>query len=479
MKISGLFRRNVGQANSLSYNGWWLRLAIVAATLAAAAVLGLRPTGRLAQLVLLGTLGLGALTLILRYLPWGVLALIPVSFLVDYPIKTGTNVVFNATFVLTALLLAAWALRMLAGEKKLRLARSPANLPAALFIGATLLAWLSGFLPWLPAVAERPSLPAQLGAILIYTLSIGALWLVGNLLTEPRQIKIMTWVFLGCGTVYLLAMVIPWSFTYVNKWFVDNLSGNSMYWTWLAAAALGQALFNHRLARVLRGGLLAVAVLILLFGLLKKPDWLSGWLPPLIAVMVLLWLRDWRLGAAATLIGVFILWPSLSGFYAIQVNTPTQEWSNFTRVATWPIIFDLFKLNPLTGLGPAAYPFYTPYYSYLGYFVRFNTHNNYFDIALQSGLLGLVTFLWLAGTLLWLGWKLRSQANDCFTKAYANTALAGWIATLVAGTFVDWFLPLLYNIGIPGFQGSIYAWLFLGGLISLAKPIGKKEEELT
>jgi hypothetical protein len=31
----------------------------------------------------------------------------------------------------------------------------------------------------------------------------------------------------------------------------------------------------------------------------------------------------------------------------------------------------------------------------------------------------------------------------------------------------DWFLPFVYNIGFPGFQTSVFVWMFFGGLITL------------
>ena len=45
--------------------------------------------------------------------------------------------------------------------------------------------------------------------------------------------------------------------------------------------------------------------------------------------------------------------------------------------------------------------------------------------------------------------------------------LAALTAILISGAFADWFLPFLYNIGIPGFQASVFLWLFCGGLLSL------------
>lgn len=78
-------------------------------------------------------------------------------------------------------------------------------------------------------------------------------------------------------------------------------------------------------------------------------------------------------------------------------------------------------------------------------------------------------FGWLIFELARLGWKLRSRALDGFSRGYAVAILGGLAGMLVSGFMGDWFLPFLYNIGIAGFRASLFAWLFLGGLISLEK----------
>jgi O-antigen ligase len=450
----------------LADNRLWRQAAVIGGTLMIAALIGLRAQSRLAWLPGLAVIGLLGLVVLLRYLPWGLVALVPVSFLVDMQVGTGTNVSFNATFLLVLALAGAWMVKMVIIERQVRLRPTPANLPGLLFIGACLLSWLTSFLPWLPLGASRPSLPAQLGAFLLYALSIGGLLLAANLFERRRLVEIFTWLYIGIGTVYLLAQVIPWGFDFALRWFVDAQHGSAVYWTLLASLSMGQALFNQRLKRWGRYSLAAIALLVVVFGLLRRGEWVSGWLPPALAIGVLLWLKDWRMGLVATAVGGLVLLPSFLEYYNAQINTETQQWSSFTRFATWPIVFELIKANPISGLGPAVYPYLTSLYFYLGYYVSFNTHNNYFDIILQSGLIGLALFGWLAAVLLREGWRQGRSKGDGFRRGYANGALAALAATLVAGLFADWFLPFVYNIGIPGFQASIYVWLFAGGLFS-------------
>ncbi len=448
-------------------HGARLRFLVIVGTLLIASFIGLRPGSRLAMLPVLLVVGLLGLAALLRYLPWGVIAIVPISFLVDFRVGTGTNVALNAAFLFLFALIGVWLLRMIVVERHLRLVASPVNLPALLFIGAGLLSWLTSFLPWLPLATGRPSMAAQAGAFLIYALSIGAMLLAINTLTNQRLLETFTWFFIVFGIIYLLAQVVTWDFKFVIRWFVDAHYGSAAYWTLLSAMTLGQALFNRRLSHWIRGGLLITAVIVVAFGLLKRPEWISGWLPPIIAVGILIWLKNWRLGLLVTVFGTLLLIPTILNFYNTQVNTETQQWSSLTRFATWPIVLNLFKINPLTGLGPAVYPYLTSFFFYLGYYVTFNTHNNFFDIVLQMGLIGFGLFSWLVAVIYQQGWRLRLKSGDGFSQGYVNGVLAALTAILISGAFADWFLPFLYNIGIPGFQASVFLWLFCGGLLSL------------
>lgn len=445
-----------------------LRRLVIAGTLLIAVLLGLQPYGRLGRYLAPAALAPLVFILLINFLPWGVVALAPAAFLVDLIIGTGTNVALNATFILIIVLIGGWLARMVVIDQQVRLLPTPINMPALLFVATCLLGWLTSYLPWLPLNTARPSLFAQLGAFLLYGLSMGALLLAANLLQNQRIIQIFTWSYLGLAIVYFLATVIPNDGgRLVRRWLVDAHFGGAVYWTLLPILTMGQALFNRRLPGWFRIGLAGCASSVLLFALFRRSEWLSGWLPALVAMLVLLWLWNWRVALAVTVVGGLTLMPTLIGFYNNQVNTGDQQWSSYTRFVTWPIVYELFKLNPLTGLGPGNYVYYTPYYNLLGYYVRFNTHNNFFDILLQAGLLSLAAFLWLVYRLLRLGWELRQRAREPFVQAYANSLLAASVAILISGAFADWFLPFLYNIGMTGFQTSVWLWLFLGGLVSL------------
>jgi len=112
----------------------------------------------------------------------------------------------------------------------------------------------------------------------------------------------------------------------------------------------------------------------------------------------------------------------------------------------------------------------------LGYYVPFNSHNNYVDIVAQTGLLGLACFLWLVWEVGRLSWRLRTSVPEGFPRAYVVGCLGGLAGTLAAGMLGDWVLPFVYNIGLKGLRASVLGWLFLGGLVALEQLYYRKIE---
>jgi O-antigen ligase len=146
-----------------------------------------------------------------------------------------------------------------------------------------------------------------------------------------------------------------------------------------------------------------------------------------------------------------------------------NSYSYLTRVEAWRILIDMVKISPVFGLGMANYYWYTPLYPILGWRVSFNSHNNYIDLTLQSGIVGLICFLWLFWELGVAAWKLHQRLPEGFDRAYTIGALGGWVATLVAAAFGDWVIPFVYNIGLGGFRASLFAFLFLGGVLAIQR----------
>ncbi|MBK9050666.1 MAG: O-antigen ligase family protein [Chloroflexi bacterium] len=136
------------------------------------------------------------------------------------------------------------------------------------------------------------------------------------------------------------------------------------------------------------------------------------------------------------------------------------------RLEIWRLNLQHVADHPLFGMGPAGYALYNM--SYHPQDAR-STHNNYFDILAQSGVIGLICFIWMIATFIRLGNHLRRQLTGQrnFEEAFANAVLAGLVGALVAMTLGDWVLPFAYNQTISGFDNAVFTWVFIGGMMAL------------
>jgi O-antigen ligase len=322
-----------------------------------------------------------------------------------------------------------------------------------------------GNLTWFVAAQHAP-LNSQLGGLGIFVLSACAWLVAAHQIRDERWLRWLTWTFLGAGGLYMLLRMAPGAIgNQAERLFVRGAINGSMFWTWLVALSLGQALFNRSLGRGGRVLVGSVGLLTLAVGLGEGRSWDSGWMPPVVALGVLFVLRSWRTSlvlAALAALAYFPLQPLLE-----RVLVTSNAYSIMTRLAAWEILGEIIKVNPVLGLGPANYYWYTPLYSILGWYVNFNSHNQYIDLVAQVGILGTVCYLWFMAAMLVYGWTLRRERRGDFADGYIHGCLAGVAATLFAGLLGDWVLPFVYNIGLSGFRASVLAWVFMGGLIAL------------
>jgi hypothetical protein len=247
----------------------------------------------------------------------------------------------------------------------------------------------------------------------------------------------------------------------------------SLFWTWLVALAFSQAVFNRQLAMPRRMALGLLVTATLAVALLQGRDWTSGWMPPLVALLAVL-------GVAAPRLALFGTVPALMiGFLRSErirglLLGGDNDYSLSTRVEAAQIVLNIVQQsNPVLGLGPANYYWYTPLFPIRGYAVQFNSHSQYVDLIAQTGIVGLLCFFWFAAALGWVGWRLRTRAPAGFAQAYVYGALGGLAGTLVAGGLGDWVLPFVYNVGFQGFRASVIGWLFMGGLVAVGEIVAR------
>jgi hypothetical protein len=394
---------------------------------------------------------------VLVFLRWPSLGLI-VAALAGMVIPLIGRSGLNITIILVALLLGLWLLDMVVRQRQIQLVASRTVLPLLSFLVVALFSFGLGQLPWF-TFAQHAPMGAQLGGLSIIVLSAGTFLLVANQVRDLGWLSGITWTFLALGGLSVIfRSILPelgWS---TREWFQPM---GSVFFIWLVSMAFSQAALNRDLHpgwRLALGGLVLVTLYVLS---VQKFGDKSGWISALACIAAIIGFRSWRIGL------LLIPIAALAAIYLESRVIASDEYSIYTRYDAWLIILQIIKINPIWGTGFANYYWYTPLFPIRGYEVSFNSHNNYLDIAAQTGLVGLACFMWFLWEVGWLGWRLRESVPSGFAQAYVYGALGGLVGMVVVGMFGDWVLPFFYNIGLNGFRSSMLGWLFLGGLVSL------------
>ncbi len=419
----------------------------------------------LLPLAMFGFLGL---LVLMRWPALGIMAIFIGGFFTQYVGPGG----FNLALIAIMAVLAAWFIKMIIVERQIQFVRSRAMRPLFFFIIVSLLSFGLGQLPWYSFAGNAPT-DAQFGGLVIFLLSAGTFLAVANLIKEQKWLERITWLFLGLGGLFIAAQFMGATGGYITRYYHIDLVSGSMFWTWLVAIAFSQALINNRLHvgwRLLLGVLAAATLYIAYF---TNSGWKSGYLPALFAVGTIVMLRYWRVARFSLIFTVIPIW------YLANQAIASDQYSWSTRIEAWLIVSEIAKISPILGLGFANYYWYTPFFPIRGYFISFNSHSQYVDLFAQTGILGIIGFLWFFFEVGRVGLDLRKRAAEGFPIAYVYGAIGGLVATLVAASLVDWVLPFVYNIGLKGFRASIIPWIFLGGLISIEQIIRRSKDRLT
>jgi hypothetical protein len=463
-----LITNNIKQRRANEIPFFWWRIAIIIVTLLLSLALPQKLPSKFNILVyvLLFTV-LGSLLLLYRP-PIGLVLLIAVAPTFPFEIVNQIGIVTIIVFGLMGL----WLFDMFILRRQIVFLRSSTIPPLILLIAGAVISFGVGQFPWYPVVAAP--LDAQLGGILIFIVAVGAFILVANQVTDLRWLQWMVFVFLGVGAIYVVGRISPSGL--LNRWLFPSTATGSLFWIWLVSLSFSQGVFNKQLSGKIRIALLSLTAATLYVVLVQTLAWSSGWIPSLITLGIILWVGLPRVALPVSVIG-----GGLAAIFSQTILTKfiyigDNAYSQATRLEAWKIVGEIVKVSPILGLGPANYSSYTPLFPILGWYVQFNSHNNYIDIVAQTGLLGLAAFAWFGWEISKLAWNLRYKvAKGGFEQAYVYGAIGGVAATFVAGVLGDWILPFVYNITIRGMRASVMGWLFMGGLLAIEHIVKQRE----
>lgn len=148
---------------------------------------------------------------------------------------------------------------------------------------------------------------------------------------------------------------------------------------------------------------------------------------------------------------LIIFWQSILPIKVIEriqqtkgSETGTLDDSSQKRLDIWEKSIQLFKENPIMGVGYIVFP-------YLGYELG-DTHNMYMKVLAEQGIIGMIIFLMLFWLALKSAWRLYKDSSDDLLKGLGLGFLGCIVATMTTNIFGDRWTYL---------QLAAYFWVFL------------------
>lgn len=417
-------------------------------------------------LVLMALLvGLPALVAALWAFEQLVLAIAPVALLISVSLPTGTESRVAAVMLLVLLLCGVWLLSALLRPGSVRLTPSPLNAPLLCFIAVCLisLVWSIAFRD--PLVhAPGKFLAVQLGACAAMVLSPVATLLIANFV---RSIKRLRWVALS----FVVACAL-WAICLALRLQRPEINTRGLFTLWFSAVGYAMLISLPRLPLWSRIGLGLLLLLHLYERTVIGIAWLSGWVPALVALVVITALWSWRACLALLLVlGLVVV--TQQRFIQQHIFEEAEQDGSYERLTLWELSLELISEHPLVGTGPAGYAVY--YLTYHPEEAR-STHNNYLDIVAQLGLIGSLCWLWLVLAALRETRAVLRHAPPGWPRALGLASAGGLVGAVVAMALGDWVLPFAYNQGIEGYRYTVFSWIFLGVLISLRQLVAPADQ---
>jgi O-antigen ligase len=442
------------------------RVGIMAGLLLLGLVTGiLIAHGRLDPMLLLagavGALGLLIWRRVGRF-EHGILAIALAGGLLNFfTLPTGTQSRIVISLLIAVALAGLWLIEMLVTTKRVTLEPSPINKPLLAFVVTSVVAYLWSTLLRDPLVFVPSFFPLVQGAALMVNILLPLLaLLVSNKIKEVVWLQRLAWIVVGLGVFKLLSI----QFNLPTAVMIDNGS-RGVFAAWVGAMVYSQALFNKDLPLWKRMLLLALLAAWVYWYFIKYVLWFSGWIPLAVACALITLMRSKKLFVAVALIALVYVGINYN-FYSQKLYEAKVTQGDLERLDLWQMNLEHVIQHPLFGMGPAGYAVYNM--TYHPQDAR-STHNNYFDVLAQTGIVGLGAFVWMFVAFIWVGirsFRALAGRRD-FEAAFASATLAGCIAALVSMLLGDWVLPFAYNQTITGFDNAAYTWIFLGAMVSL------------
>lgn len=185
----------------------------------------------------------------------------------------------------------------------------------------------------------------------------------------------------------------------------------------------------------------------------------GGWLGLVIAIITFLLLISVKTLLLLIPFGIIgILYLPASILQRLGTIGKLQDSSNFYRYNLWNMSLNIVKDFWISGIGIGYLPFMKISPFYLGSISPYHTHNTFLQVAIETGIIGLMIFIGLIFTLIKTSITVVLQTKSRFIKIFT----ASYVSALL-GLFIHGLVEhILYNPKI-----IITFWFIIGMIISL------------
>ena len=365
--------------------------------------------------------------------------------------------------VLSTVVIASWWLGRVRPPRP-AIAESPVNRPLLLMIPVALISllWsLGGVDPNVPA--QNVKLAVSAGQVLLLAWPVGLYFVAANTIrgigTMQTIVKMV--VVMAIPSVALPFVPAAWR-TYLI-W--------SVYFALVASPLCFAASFDTR-SPLKKIGYWMLAASPLVYGVVIGKAFLYATTSIALLVVARLKGRKALLAAVPIGLGLYVLAAAATGSFVpwplqelLDIEQKQQSWGGRAgRLALASDTLAIWARHPIFGVGPGNSWPYMHRYSVID-----TPHNQYLNLLLELGIVGLGCFLWFIAGALKLGFDALRNMPDGFSR----TLVVGWFGLfcgmVVSALTGDFVFHSIRNGGLEMFSGYYLQWIFLGMVVRAAE----------
>lgn len=370
--------------------------------------------------------------------------------------------------LLATVLIGVWWLKRV-GTPRAPVMRATFEVPLFLMIPASLVSLVVSLGGHDPAVDERHiKLAVSLGQVLLIVWPIGLYVVVARTITTTHQIRSIFRLITAMAVPSVLLPVVPQEYLPLVSW--------SLYPALVVSPFCLAASFNVS-APLKKVGLWVLALSPLVYGITIGKAFF--YVTTSLALLTVVMLNGRRLLIALIPLcaGVYLIAATASGSFVpepvaalIDVERQQQSWGGRAgRLAIGADAISIWAKYPLFGVGPGNSWPYMNRYSVID-----TPHNQYLNLLLELGMVGLACFLWYISAAVRFGLRVLGRFRDDFHRAVAVGWLGFFSGTIVSGLTGDFILHSIRNDGLALFSGYYFQWIVLGLVVAAERIEGDR-----